>query len=97
MEVIITRSKKKDKKYDALIDGSKTISFGLKGASDFTLNRDEDRKGKYLSRHRKRENWNDPNTAGFYATNLLWNKTTLQSSAADVNQRFKNVRIKLKI
>ena len=97
MEIIITRSKKPTKKYDALVDGKKTISFGMKGASDFTRNHNEDLKERYLNRHRKRENWSDPKTAGFYSTNLLWNKTTLQSSVADVNRRFKNVHLKLKL
>ena len=36
MEVVLTKSKKPDKKYDARIDGSKTVSLGQKGASDFT-------------------------------------------------------------
>ena len=30
MEVVLTKSKKLDKKYDARIDGSKTVSFGQK-------------------------------------------------------------------
>ena len=63
MEIIITTSKKPTKKYDALIDGKKTISFGLKGTSDFIHHRDEDRKEMDLNRHRKRENWSDPKTA----------------------------------
>ena len=36
IEIIITPSKKSDKKFDATIDGKKTISFGAKGYSDFT-------------------------------------------------------------
>ena len=36
MEVVLTKSKKLDKKYDARIDGTKTVSFGQKSASDFT-------------------------------------------------------------
>ena len=36
MEVVITKAKKPDKKYDARIDGTKNVSFGQKGASDFT-------------------------------------------------------------
>ena len=67
MEVIITKSKKKDKKFDAIIDGKKTISFGAKGYSDFTQHKDPERKQRYLNRHKKNENWNDPKTAGFYA------------------------------
>ena len=36
MEVVLTKSEKPDKKYSARIDGSKTVNFGQKGASDFT-------------------------------------------------------------
>ena len=44
MEVIISKSKNSSKKkYDALVNGTKTISFGEKGASDFTKNKDKDR------------------------------------------------------
>jgi hypothetical protein len=96
MEVVIQKSKKPDKKYDAVIDGKKTISFGCKGMSDFTQHHDLDRKQRYLMRHKKNENWRDPKTAGFYATNLLWNKNTLKSSVLDVNRRFHNVHLTIK-
>ena len=55
MEVIISKSKKPDKKYDARIDGSKTVRFGQKGASDFTKHKNTDRKRKYIDRHTARE------------------------------------------
>ena len=64
IEIIITPSKKSDKKFDALIDGKKTVSFGAKGYSDFTQHKDPARKQRYLNRHKARENWNDPTTAG---------------------------------
>ena len=47
MEVVITPSKKKDKKYDANIktkDTNKNISFGDKGYEDFTTHQDTKRK-----------------------------------------------------
>ena len=44
MEVVITKSKQPDKKYDARIDGTKTVSCGQKGASDFTKNKNTYRK-----------------------------------------------------
>jgi hypothetical protein len=98
MEVIITKSNKKGKKYDAIIDGRKTISFGAAGMSDFTMHKDTRRKESYLKRHRKNEDWGDPRTAGFYATNLLWNKPSLSSSVADINAKFqKQVHVKLKL
>ena len=52
------------------------------------------KKKRYLDRHRKNENWNDHNTAGFYAKNLLWNKKTLTASIRDTNSKFKNIKIK---
>ena len=58
--------------------------------------KDPERKQRYLNRHKKNENWNDHNTASFYATNILWNKPTLTESIKDTNKRFKNINIKLK-
>lgn len=97
MEVVIVKSKKKDKKFDAVIDGKKTISFGAVGYSDYTKNHDDERKQRYLNRHKKNENSNNPKTASFYATNLLWNKPSLSASIKDINRRFKSVNIKSKI
>ena len=65
MEVVIQKSRRKDKKLDAVIDGKKTISFGAAGMSDFTLHKDDDRKQRYIARHQKNENWRDPKTADF--------------------------------
>lgn len=94
MEVVIVKSKKPDKKFDAIIDGKKTISFGQKGASDFTQHKNSSRKQLYLNRHKKNENPNNPKTASFYATNVLWNKSSIKESIKDINIRFKNVNIK---
>ena len=91
MEVVIQKSKKADKKFDAIIDGKKTIPFGSKMHSDFTLHKDEARKQRYINRHEKRENFQDPKTAGFYSRWLLWNKPTLKSSVDDLNKRYKNI------
>ena len=86
MDIITQRIKKKDNKFDAIIDGKKTVSFGAKGYSDMTQHKDEERKQRYISRHRKNEHWNDPKTAGFYAKHQSGKKPTLQSSAADQNR-----------
>ena len=93
-EIVISKSNKKDKKYDARIDGKKTISFGAKGMDDYTITKNDEQKKRYLDRHRKNENWNDHNTAGFYSANLLWNKKTLTASIRDTNSKFKNIKIK---
>ena len=98
MEIVITKSKKSDKKYDARIDGTKTVSFGQKGAPDFTKHKDKDRKERYIDRHKKNENWNasGAKTAGFYSKHVLWNKKALKESVDDINKRFKSLNVKMK-
>ena len=94
IEIIITPSKKPDKKFDAIIDGKKTVSFGSSKHSDFTQHKDPARKQRYLNRHKARENWNDPTTAGSLSKNVLWNKQTISASVRDMDKQFKNYRIK---
>ena len=53
MGVILTKSKQPGNKYDARICGTKTVSFGQKGASDFTKHKNLDRKDRYIDRHKK--------------------------------------------
>ena len=95
MNIEIKRSKKAGKKFDAVIDGKKTVSFGATGYSDYTQHKDPERKQRYINRHKKAENWNDPKTPGFYAKHILWNQPSLRASIADTNKRFKNLSIKL--
>ena len=52
----------------------KTTHFGAAGMSDYTKHKDSARMQRYLNRHRKRENWNDPTTAGALSRWILWNK-----------------------
>ena len=94
IEIIITPSKKSDKKFDALIDGKKTVSFGAKGYSDFTQHKDPARKQRYLNRHKARENWADPTTAGSLSKYILWNNPSVTSSVKDMDKQFKNYKIK---
>ena len=98
MEVVVTKSKKPDKKYNARIDGSKTVRFGQKGASDFTKHKNTYRKERYIDRHKKNEDWTKTGakSAGFYNKHVLWNKPTLKASIDDMNKRFKNVNVKMK-
>jgi len=69
-----------DQKYVVKV-GNKTIGFGYKSMSDYTINKSDDRKFAYIARHEKRESqfW-DPKikenllTASFWARHLLWSK-----------------------
>ena len=78
-KVIIKKSTNPKKKLMAVFsskdgDRSKTTHFGSAGMSDFPKHRDEARRQRYLDRHRKRENWNDPQSAGALSRYILWNK-----------------------
>lgn len=92
MRVEIKPSTSKGKKFMAIFyDGDnkiKTTHFGAAGMSDFTKNKDEARKQRYLDRH-SGENWNDYKSAGALSRYVLWNKPSLQASIADYKKRFK--------
>jgi len=87
----INESPRKTKKLVASfkVDG-KTIKthFGQSGASDFTKHKDEDRKKRYIARHRKNEDWTVATSAGALSRFILWNKPTLKASIADYKKRF---------
>jgi len=87
---MILDSTRKGKKYMVKYNG-KTIHFGAKGMSDYTINKDPKRKALYIARHRKREDWTNPNTAGFWSRWILWNKPT------SVNDNYKSILNKLKV
>lgn len=66
----------------------RTTHFGQKGASDYTLNHDKERKQKYIKRHEKNENWNDAMSAGALSRFILWNRTSIRQSYLDYRNRF---------
>ena len=94
MNIIIKPSLNSLKKFDAIVDNKK-ISFGAKGMSDYTINKSDERKKLYINRHKKKEDWNNPLTAGFYSKNILWNKKTIAESVKDTNKKY-NLNIKIK-
>ena len=92
MNYILSKSNRKNKKYQVTIPDNKIIHFGDSRYEDFTTHKDPGRKENYLKRHTVS---NDLNTASFWAANLLWNKSSLSSSIKDIEKRF-NIRIKFK-
>jgi len=88
----LRKSLKPAKKYDAVFETDegreKVISFGAAGMSDFTLHHDEERKERYLNRHRKNEHWDKPDTPGALSRYILWNKKTVKASLKDYKKRF---------
>ena len=96
VEVIIKKSTNPKKKYDAIINGSKKVSFGASGYSDFTKHKDEERKERYIARHKVNQDWKDYKTSGMWAKNILWNRPTIEASVRDTNNKFPNLNIKQK-
>jgi hypothetical protein len=92
VSVVIKKSNKPEKKIMAIFtleNGRKrTVHAGAAGMSDFPTHKDEERKARYLARHRKRENWNDPLTSGALARWILWNLPSRKASINDFKRRF---------
>lgn len=92
--IYLKKSNKSGKKWMVYVDG-KTIHFGAKGMSDYTIHKDKERMMRYTTRHKSRENWKKSGikTAGFWSKWLLWNKPSFLGSKRDIQKRF-NVTIK---
>jgi len=92
--VTITKSDLKGKKLKAVFlskdrKTKKTIHFGSAGMSDYTIHKDKERRQRYLDRHRKNENWNDPQTAGALSRWILWgDSTSLNTNIATFKKKF---------
>jgi hypothetical protein len=91
-KVVIKKSNKEGKKLMAIFTlengRTRTIHFGAEGMTDYTLSKDDERKKRYLARHRKNENWNNPLSAGALSRWILWNKKTRGASISDYKRRF---------
>jgi hypothetical protein len=90
--ISIKKSPKKDKKYVASFCKNgriKQTHFGAKGMSDYTKHKDKQRKSRYIQRHKSRENWSDPTSAGALSRYILWGKPSFRASVSDYKRRFK--------
>ncbi len=98
-KVVIKKSTKGDKKLMAIFSSpsqtkgksarTKTIHFGSRGMDDYTKTKDKEQRARYLTRHRRRENWNAPMTAGALSRWILWDKPTRAASISAYKSRFK--------
>jgi hypothetical protein len=93
----LSKSTRKDKKFMVVqktpeSGQKKRIHFGALGYDDFTTHKDEARKQRYISRHKKREDWSGSKkslaSAGFWSKWILWNKSTISESIKDTENRF---------
>ena len=82
------KSDRPDKKYYIITNDNKKVYFGQASASDFTIHKDEARKQRYINRHKKNENWNNKDTAGFWSRWLLWEKPSIKESYEYIRKKF---------
>jgi hypothetical protein len=66
----------KTKKWRAVFSDGKHTDFGSKKMDDYTLTHDKAQRERYLKRHQRNENWNNPRSAGSLSRFILWGEST---------------------
>ena len=70
-------------------DGKETkISFGASSYQDYTQHKNPIRRTQYLVRHRTREDWTDPMTAGALSRWILWETPSIEKNVRLFKERF---------
>ena len=64
------------------------VPFGAQGYEDYTQHKNHLRQENYLLRHRSREDWSDPQTAGALSRWLLWDSPSLREAVRKCRRRF---------
>lgn len=93
MKLKIVKSHLANKKLDAIFtydDGkTKTIPFGAANFSDYTIHHDKNCRTRYITRHSKHEEFNDPMTAGSLSRWILWGDSiNLETNIRSFKQKF---------
>ena len=84
------KSDKPEKKYYIITNTNKKIYFGAAGYEDFTTHKDEERKQRYIARHKKNEDWSKAgiDTAGFWSYHYLWHFPTKKAAYEDIKKNY---------
>ena len=76
----VTPSAKPEKKLDAKFETdtgrTKVVSFGQKGADDYTKTHDTEQRARYLKRHSNNENSYKKDSPGALSRWILWGEST---------------------
>lgn len=87
--IILTKSNKDGKRFMVQVN-NKRIHFGDADGKTYIDHNDDKLKDNYIARHKElNENWNDLETAGFWARWLLWEKKTINEAIKNIENRFK--------
>lgn len=74
--MLIQKSTRAGKRFMATYANGKVVHFGQAGGQTYIDHGDKAKREAYLARHKKRENWNDPFSAGALSRWLLWGDST---------------------
>lgn len=86
--ISIKKSTREGKKLMAEFDDGTITHFGAAGYSDFTKNKDEDRKKRYIARHSANESFTNPKTPATLARYILWEEPTVEKAISKYKKRF---------
>jgi hypothetical protein len=86
----LVKSPLESKKWRAEFDDGTHTDFGSAGADDFTKPpHDKDQRLRYLIRHKKNEDWNNPKSAGALSRWILWgDSTSIEANLTAYKRRF---------
>ena len=92
-EVVITKSNRKDKRLKATFE-NKTIHFGYDKGKTFVDHNNKEVKKAWLARHRVKSDFDNIESAGSLAKNVLWNETSITKAVKDLNARQKKYKFR---
>jgi hypothetical protein len=76
-------------KWVAVFKDGKSVSFGAKGADDFTITHDKEQRLRYRARHKKDLRSGDPKKPGLLSYYLLWGpSSSLTANIKAYEKRF---------
>ena len=87
--MLIEKSDRQGKRFMATYANGKVVHFGMAGSKTYIDHGDKERRELYLKRHRARENWDDPFSAGSLSRFLTWgDSTSLEKNHQAFMKRF---------
>jgi hypothetical protein len=82
-------SDKPNKKFFVITKDNKKLYFGQAGTQHFTEGHlDETRRRAYINRHKKNENWNNKDSAGFWSYRYLWLYPSYKEAYENIKNKY---------
>ena len=79
-------------KFFIITNTGKKINFGAIGYQHYTEGHlDEARRQAYVRRHQSKEDWNNPNTAGYWSYKFLWLYPTYKKAYNEIKKELNHL------